>query len=172
MKTNLLTLVLLLGGCTILNAQSPRKIKRQERRLVRHTRQAEFHARKASLEFCTTVRKPDTVLIPVRSTDTLLSLIDNSTHDTVVYEHETETIYMKTVFNRVDSTIYMQAICKEDSIIEDKEEQVKKPMNTVAKGESEKRDIKTTMLYALILALLVWAICATVGTRFYKGFKR
>ena len=131
MKLIGLLALIIVSSCSA-EAQSPRKIKRQERRLVRHTRQAEYHARKASLEFCTTVKKADTVIVPMERVDTLFSFTNTNTntHDTIHYE--TERIYLKTIINRIDSTIILQAECKEQAIINtEATEQVSKPMNTI-----------------------------------------
>ena len=112
MKTNLLILVLLLGGCTT------------ELKQARHVGLAKKHASKAGLEFCKDSVIVDTIRTETLQHDTLFKV--KSVHDTIVYQDKI--LEYKYFYNTIDSTIYLQAQCKGDTVFKDRTVIVKEPV--------------------------------------------
>ena len=112
MKTNLLIFVLLLGGCTILNAQSPRKELRKERKQNRYERKAEHFRVKAGLPECVDTIVSATITIPKEVHDTTIKVVNS---EPIVYE--TERVKVVYSHSHTDSITRIQAECKEAKVI-------------------------------------------------------
>lgn len=156
MKTNLLILCILLGSCT---GYAQRKELRKERRQARHERKAEYFRVKAGLPKCTDTIATDTIVVPKEVHDTTFKV----THDTTHYE--TERVVVKHFYDHTDSTVYVQAECKGDTVIH--------TVETIKETKTEYRNplwlqsITGVLRFWWVLVLVfVGAIAVIIGIKF------
>ena len=108
MKTNILTLLILLGSLT---GCAQRKELRKARKQARYERKAEYFRVKAGLPECTDTVAIDTVIVPKSVHDTTFKAVHDTTH------YETDRVVIKHFYNHTDSTVFIQAECKEAKVI-------------------------------------------------------
>jgi len=108
MRTNLLILLILLGSLT---GCAQRKELRKARKQARHERKAEYFRVKAGLPECTDTVAIDTVIVPKSVYDTTFKAVHDTTH------YETDRVVIKHFYNHTDSTVFIQAECKEAKVI-------------------------------------------------------